>query len=88
MQQQKKMVSLCPNCQGLGRSPKIDENRHPIIVNGEPVIEVCPMCQGDGRVAIIQTTEYYPLSSGVMDVVEDDNVKEITLKDLFKRKKK
>ena len=82
---QKKEIQLCPTCKGLGKAPAVDENGHPLFSKGKPYLELCPLCEGEGRILIVQTTEIIPLTSNIVE--EEPKEVEISLKNLFKKRK-
>ena len=85
MRNENRQIQLCPRCQGVGKAPAVDENGHPLLSNGKPYLELCPLCEGEGRILIVQTLEYFPLTANVIE--EAPKEKEITLKNLFKKRK-
>lgn len=79
---ERKEIVICPNCEGIGQQYAKDEYNRPLVSNGQPVRELCPVCQGEGRVLCV--VGYFPLKT---NIVEEQPVKEITLKGIFKKKR-
>ena len=82
--EQIKQIQICQRCKGTGKAIALDENGHPLLLRGQPYLELCPLCEGEGRVLVVQTTEVFPLTANVIE--EAPKEKEITFKNLFKKK--
>ena len=83
--QQQRGVEICRYCDGAGRTPMIDENKHPVIGSDmQPIIEVCPICKGEGRLLFIK--DYYVIGGSSPEIEKEPEVREISLKNLFKKR--
>lgn len=54
----KQEIIMCPNCNGIGKSVKMNKNGTPYLTFGKPTYEMCPVCNGHGRLIRVTQITY------------------------------